>query len=92
MLFENPLTVLDVAILFCIPHVRFSPPICSSYSIQTGSGLSLRGESLYSFEIPRESSLGYCNRDVQLCLLTLIVPGSADSGREGVLTVPIPPP
>ena len=34
--------------------VRFSPPICSSYSIQTGSGLSLRGESLGSFEIPRE--------------------------------------
>ena len=44
--------------------VRFSPPICSSYSNQTGSGLSLRGESLGSFEIPRESSLGYCNRDV----------------------------
>ena len=46
--------------------VSFSPPICSSYSIQTGSGLSLRGESLGSFEIPRESSLGYCNRDVHL--------------------------
>ena len=48
--------------------VRFSPPIYS-YSIQSGSGLSLRGESLGSFEIPRESSLGYCNRDVMLILL-----------------------
>ena len=33
--------------------VRFSPPIYS-YSIQTGSGLSLRGKSLGSFEISRE--------------------------------------
>jgi len=38
-------------------------------SIQTGSGLPLRGESLGSFEIPRESSLGCCNRDVKLYLL-----------------------
>jgi len=49
--------------------VRFSPPVYSYSSIQAGSGLSLRGESLGSFEIPRESNLGYCNKDAKLYLL-----------------------
>ena len=47
-----------------------SPLLLYSYSsIQAGSGLSLRGESLGSFEIPRESNLGYCNKDAMLYLL-----------------------